>query len=310
MLEQVRSRGRPRVGMAPFKRLLIGVMSVARDDDRRAAMRETWVREARAVAPSVSVRFVIGRPAEAAEARAIARENATSGDVVALACAENQHEGKTLAWFAHATARPRDGAAHDYVAKMDQDAYVWPLELHAHVQGFAAARFYGGATWRHPAGNRRRPGRAFEHVNGGFAVVSAELARALARAAREQPRLADGSGWLDRSQPPHGRWLARANEDVAVALLLHAQSDASGSELEPNDGDFPWSRASPQPAGDRQEHGLCPWRHAADLKEPANYREQWERRGERICRCNACPWRMTRVGEAAARAKRPAKKPR
>ena len=97
--------------MAPFKRLLIGVMSVARDDDRRAAMRETWVREARAVAPSVSVRFVLGRPADAAEARAIARENATSGDVVALACAENQHEGKTLLWFAHATARPRDGAA-------------------------------------------------------------------------------------------------------------------------------------------------------------------------------------------------------
>ena len=61
-------------------------------------------------------------------------------------------------------------------------------------------------------------------------------------------------------------------------------------------------------AGDRQEHGLCPLRHAADLKEASNYREQWERRDERVCRCNACPWRMTQVREAAVRAKRPAKR--
>ena len=74
------------------------------------------------------------------------------GDCVALACAENQHEGKTLAWFEHATTAVADPErAHDYVAKMDQDAYVWPAELHAHVQGFATERFYGGATGRHPA---------------------------------------------------------------------------------------------------------------------------------------------------------------
>ena len=160
-------------------------------------------------------------------------------------------------------ARAAAGAAHDYVAKMDQDAYVWPLELHAHVQGFAAARFYGGATWRHPAGNRR-PGRAFEHVNGGFAVVPPS-SRARARAAREQPRPVDGSA-ARLSQPPHGRWLARANEDVAVRCSSRAERRA-GVRAEPNGAIR--SRGWPRPAGTRS---VCPWRHAADLKEPANYR--------------------------------------
>ena len=40
-------------------------------------MRETWVADATAFAPSLRTRFVLGRAADAAEAGAIARENAT-----------------------------------------------------------------------------------------------------------------------------------------------------------------------------------------------------------------------------------------
>jgi len=54
------------------------------------------------------------------------------------------------------------------------------------------------------------------------------------------------------------------------------------------------------------------WTHhgRSDLKEAANYLEQHARRDEPTCRCNACAWRMTRVAEADALARRRAKDPR
>ena len=193
---------------SPFRRLLIGVMSVVDDGERRAAMRSTWVGDAKEVAPSLAVRFVLGRAGSRFDEVRIARENATHGDLVVLPCAENQHRGKTLHWFAHAEAllardsdadppEPADPAdsssrlarrdsdsdpaveadaadpagarsprSYHYIAKMDGDAYVWPDELAAHVQGFARARFYGGAPWTHGPGNRHAPhdARFFHHV--------------------------------------------------------------------------------------------------------------------------------------------------
>ena len=302
--------------------LLIGVMSVARDTERRAAMRETWVADAAAVAPSLRTRFVLGRAADAAEADAIARENATHGDLVVLPCDENQHNGKTLHWFWHAAAfltadGDGDGGAaaaagaaprFDFVAKMDQDAYVWPAELHAHVQGFARASFYGGSPWTHARGNRHLPARAMEHVNGGFVVLSADLARAAARVAAEQsaaaPPAAAARGFLDAGGP-HASWV-RQNEDVSLAVLVHRERP----DLRANRGDFPWAAGGARPGGDKDAHSLCPWRHAKDLKEAANYREQHARRGERVCRGNVCPWAMRSVGEASDLERRRTRDPR
>ena len=60
-------------------------------------------------------------------------------DVVILPCAENHHEGKVLHWFHYAVALKGgvDNIPYDYIAKMDQDVFVWPEELHAHLPGFA-----------------------------------------------------------------------------------------------------------------------------------------------------------------------------
>ena len=93
------------------------------------------------------------------------RENATHGDLEVLECDENLHDGKVLDWYARALAL----GEHEYVAKMDQDACVWPRELLDHVQGFAREHFYGGATWRHPAGNLKDTSRA-SHIRCEYAA--------------------------------------------------------------------------------------------------------------------------------------------
>ena len=67
------------------------------------------------------------------------------------------------------------------------------------------------------------------------------------------------------------------------------------ADLRANRGDFPWAAGGARPGGDKDAHSLCPWRHAKDLKEAANYREQHARRGERVCRGNVCPWAMRSV---------------
>ena len=120
---------------AATKRLLIGVMSVLQERDRRDAFRDTWLPE---MAPAVATtRFVLGRT-NASEADA---EQAEQGDLVVLSCEENQHRGKTLLWFAHALRLPEDYA---FVAKMDQDVLLWPAKLALEMASWPSSGFYGG----------------------------------------------------------------------------------------------------------------------------------------------------------------------
>ena len=127
----------PALAATAPRRLLIGVMSMVKDVPRREAMRETWVKDAKTVAPTLRVRFVLGRPADAREAEVVKAENASHGDLVVLPCDENQHNGKTLHWFWHASdflvrsdddaplvPSAEDAERFDFVVKMDQDAYV------------------------------------------------------------------------------------------------------------------------------------------------------------------------------------------
>mmetsp|Transcript_9184 Transcript_9184/g.20319 ORF Transcript_9184/g.20319 Transcript_9184/m.20319 type:complete len:711 (-) Transcript_9184:63-2195(-) len=257
------------------RRLLIGVMSTLQDEGRRNAMRDTWVLEARSVAPSLTVRFVLGWGRSDLESLAILRENATYGDLIVLPCQENQHRGKTLHWFAFAHAA-RAQLPHDYVAKMDQDVLVWPSELQEQLQGLVRENFYGGV----PVEAYRRnslPDR-FLFTNGGFVLLSADLVAEIAIVVQEARQKADPkTGFLDDVDPDN----LKGNEDLILGRLL--KSHWSSGRLNVNVGAVSWSAKSGESTS-----GFCPWRHAKSLKTPEGYREQWASRHERGCRCN-CP---------------------
>lgn len=258
-------------------------MSTLPDSERRAVMRRTWLTEARRHAPELEVRFVLGRATTPEESAVLAAENATHGDLVTMPCVENQHKGKTLHWLAYAYGV----AAHtfDYVAKMDQDVYVWPMELREHLQGFAKRSFYGGVkvdVYFH-YGQRDR----FAFMNGGFAVLSMDLVAEVAgRVASVEPT---PEGFID-----HGRQL-RGNEDVTLGRIFQGRWEEPG-QLAMNEGDFPWSVAvyngtgavSEFPTGSPGLLRACPWRHAQDLKHIGGYERQWASRTTKSCRCN-CP---------------------
>ncbi|CAK0833171.1 unnamed protein product, partial [Prorocentrum cordatum] len=265
--------------------LLIGVMSTLPDRERRTAMRETWVGEARRLRPSlVAVRFVLGRPGSAAQRGEIEQENATHGDLVVLPCVENQHRGKTPLWIQHA----RDNFAQEfgYVAKMDQDAYVWPTELADHLMFFAETKFYAGVAvdiYLTQLGSDR-----FAFVNGGFVVLSMDLAAEVADFVRGIQPTSDG--FLQHR-------LLVGNEDVSLGRLFKRHWEEG--TLNMNAGAFNWSSTSPagQGTGASSEFAAgdprfllraCPWRHSKELKYPSGYLRQWENRHVKGCRCN-CP---------------------
>ena len=150
------------------KRLLIGVMSVLQERDRRDAMRDTWLPE---MMPAVATtRFVLGRT-NASEADA---EQAEQGDLVVLSCEENQHRGKTLLWFVHALRLPEDYA---FVAKMDQDVLLWPDEMAHEMASWPSSGFYGG--WPVDVHRQHWQNDRFAFMNGGFAVLSRDLAESV-----------------------------------------------------------------------------------------------------------------------------------
>ena len=146
------------------KRLLIGVMSVLQERDRRDAMRDTWLPE---MMPAVATtRFVLGRT-NASEADS---EQAEQGDLVVLSCEENQHRGKTLLWFVHALHLPEDYA---FVAKMDQDVLIWPAQLAHEIASWPSSGFYGG--WPVDVHRQHWQDDRFAFMNGGLAVLSRDL---------------------------------------------------------------------------------------------------------------------------------------
>eukprot|EP00927_Polykrikos_kofoidii_P061076 TRINITY_DN55972_c0_g1_i1.p1 TRINITY_DN55972_c0_g1~~TRINITY_DN55972_c0_g1_i1.p1 ORF type:complete len:407 (+),score=67.61 TRINITY_DN55972_c0_g1_i1:177-1397(+) len=274
--------------------LLIGIMSMAQDTDRRSVIRRTWMSEARRKARLLTVRFVLGQPSSAAERSAVEGENHTHGDIVMMPCQENQHKGKTLHWFAHAHANA--AGLVDYVAKMDQDAYVWPVELQEHMQGFADSAFYGGVKVDVYFENGER--NRFTFMNGGFAILSIDLVAEVARVVKRTKTTREG--FLDR-----GRGL-RGNEDVVLGRLMKERWRTGRLRL--NDGNFPWSSSSHHSLGTSSEYApgspefllrTCPWRHSKDLKFVSAYERQWKHRDVKGCRCNCPPEYSTEEARAA-----------
>ena len=272
---------------AATKRLLIGVMSVLQERDRRDAFRDTWLPE---MAPAVAVtRFVLGRT-NASEADA---EQAEQGDLVVLSCEENQHRGKTLLWFAHALRLPEDYA---FVAKMDQDVLLWPAQLALEMASWPSSGFYGG--WPVDVYRQHWQIDRFVFMNGGFVVLSRDLVESVERtvqlAAPLQTEEAKAGGFIEDAVALREAGVdLRGNEDVTLGRLFK-QMWSSG-RLVLNEG---WmGRLSPEEARRLNAAGEseaswaqrpCAWRHSSELKQALPYRAAWEGRAVRGCRC-ICP---------------------
>ena len=153
-------------------RLLIGIMSMLRERDRRDAMRSTWLRPG-LTEPDITSRFVLGRT-NASDAE---HEQQEHSDLVVLSCEENQHRGKTLLWFQHALslhgAHTEAALPFTHFAEMDLDVLLWPGELQAQMAEWATTGFYGG--WPVDVYRRYWTEDRFVFTNGGFAVLSRDL---------------------------------------------------------------------------------------------------------------------------------------
>ncbi|CAK0833172.1 unnamed protein product, partial [Prorocentrum cordatum] len=272
--------------------LLIGVMSTLPDRERRTAMRETWVGEARRLRPSlVAVRFVLGRPGSAAQRGEIEQDECHPRRPRRAALRREPAQGQDPAVD---TARPRqlcpgvrvrcqDGSGHD--------AYVWPTELADHLMFFAETKFYAGVavdiylTQLGTLGPLRvRERRLRRPVHGPGSEEVADFVRGI------QPT---SDGFLQHR-------LLVGNEDVSLGRLFKRHwEEGPGGTLNMNAGAFNWSSTSPagQGTGASSEFAAgdprfllraCPWRHSKELKYPSGYLRQWENRHVKGCRCN-CP---------------------
>ena len=210
------------------KRLLIGVMSVLKERDRRDVMRDTWLPEMmQAPFGDATTRFVLGRT-NASEADA---EQAEHGDLTVLSCEENQHRGKTLLWFVHALRLPEDYA---FVAKMDQDVLLWPAQLAHEMASWPISGFYGG--WPVDVHRQHWQNDRFAFMNGGLAVLSRDLVESVrdtvqlaaplqteeAKASRG-PRLPAACDW-SRAAPP--RRFSGAHSHVYRRIAAYSVQDA------------------------------------------------------------------------------------
>ena len=106
----------------------MGIMSMAKDRDRRDAMRETWTKNLKD-RDDLKAFFVLGR-LEKDHKEKIEKEMEEFGDIVVLECVENQHKGKTILWFEHVYRNTE----FDFAVKVDQDVYVWTDELSKHIK--------------------------------------------------------------------------------------------------------------------------------------------------------------------------------
>ena len=147
---------------------VMGIMSMAKDRDRRDAMRETWTKNLKD-RDDLKAFFVLGR-LEKDHKEKIEKEMEEFGDIVVLDCVENQHKGKTILWFEHVYRNTE----FDFAVKVDQDVYVWVEELKAHIKALPRENFYGGHG---PLYTNRRYWRQdkFAFFNGGFAILSRDL---------------------------------------------------------------------------------------------------------------------------------------
>jgi hypothetical protein len=270
--------------MPTAPRLLIGIMSVLRERDRRDAMRSTWLTTE--LDPAITARFVLGRT-NASDADEELHQHA---DIVILNCEENQHRGKTVLWFQHALTL----GEFTHFAKMDQDVLLWPDELITQMANWPATDFYGG--WPVDVHRRYWNNDRFVFTNGGLAVLSHDLAALVSYAVDVATPLqtaeAQEGGFIEDSEElrQHGIDL-RGNEDVTLGRLFKQRWADGRLTLNAGwmDGLTPERARQLVAAG---EAGMaerpCPFRHTSDLKRAEPYLRAWEERGERGCRC-ICP---------------------
>jgi len=282
---------------------VMGIMSVAKDRDRRDAMRETWIRNLRHKDDLVA-KFVLGR-LQPDHKEEIEMEMEEHGDIVVLECEENQHKGKTVLWFEYVN-RNLD---FDFVVKVDQDVYVWTDELSSHIKALPQKNFYGGHG---PLYTSRRYWKRdrFAFFNGGFAILSrdlvGEVARVVSVAKEHQTKESKEKGFVidtESLRDEHDIDL-RGNEDVSLGRIFKARLLKGDLKLNGGKGldaaDFPWSLRNygpipNQPTPDEDVSlRTCPWRHSKDLKTAKGYRIYHEMYGGRTnskkdCRCNCAP---------------------
>ncbi|KAI6162165.1 glycosyltransferase family 31 protein [Pisolithus thermaeus] len=151
--------------------VFLGVFSTDMSLERRMLIRTTWAThprsrngagtgdDGRGTSRTV-VRFILGQPRKGWERR-IHTEMEMYNDIVILPCPENMNSGKThayftwaaenawvpqhtstaqaphdshFAWVEHASGRPRPWVRPDYVAKVDDDAFVMLAELESRMR--------------------------------------------------------------------------------------------------------------------------------------------------------------------------------
>ena len=197
----------------------MGIMSMAKDRDRRDAMRETWTKNLKD-RDDLKAFFVLGR-LEKDHKEKIEKEMEEFGDIVVLECVENQHKGKTILWFEHVYRNTE----FDFAVKVDQDVYVWTDELSNHIKALPRENFYGGHG---PLYTNRRFWRQdrFAFFNGGFAILSrdrvAEVARVVSIAKEHQTEDSKTNGYVidtESLRKEHDIDL-RGNEDVSLGRIF------------------------------------------------------------------------------------------
>ena len=138
----------PRVPASAF--LLLGIFSMQRKLEHRNVFRDVILRGR---GESVHYAFVLGDETDRLEVRSEMREH---GDILALGSPENMNRGKSLEFFAAASACWGRSTTLEWVAKVDDDTYLhFPGVLHAFrpLRGVRDGQF-GVITLGNPKGHR------------------------------------------------------------------------------------------------------------------------------------------------------------
>jgi len=130
------------VNMTEAKLLFIGVFTVPRNVELRAAIRNSFKRWPNETLRHVSVYFVFGQPWTSEEARQIDEEKLQFGDILMTPSRENMNKGKTFEFFAVASELH---PPHVHYLKSDDDTFIVLPNLMAKFSTFSRrdAVYYG-----------------------------------------------------------------------------------------------------------------------------------------------------------------------
>eukprot|EP00123_Amoebidium_parasiticum_P006776 comp17648_c0_seq1/m.17418 comp17648_c0_seq1/g.17418 ORF comp17648_c0_seq1/g.17418 comp17648_c0_seq1/m.17418 type:complete len:562 (-) comp17648_c0_seq1:666-2351(-) len=166
-------------------RIVYGTFSMAKLYEFREVHRRTWHKfpqvckrsfdqaETESKPCSILPVFVVGLPANEEEAKLIAEENSTYGDLVVLNIPENMNNGKSLAWWQHA-ARAFPHATH--VAKGDMDTFIWAGDFVKELASLPSWQlYYGRSNTFSICGCVRKCPKDFTYVSGQMILMSTDL---------------------------------------------------------------------------------------------------------------------------------------